>query len=107
MTTTTIDPQQDVMTMINVFTVEPEHQQELTDVLAEATTFMLELPGFVSANLHRSLDGARVINYVQWRSRADYDAMQADPRARPHMRQAAGLASFDPIICEVAHVFHA
>lgn len=106
-TATTIATDQEVMTLINVFTVDPENQQELIDVLAEATTVMVELPGFVSANLHRSLDGRRVVNYVQWRSQDDYNAMLANPRARTHMGQAADLATFDPIICDVAYVGHA
>lgn len=105
--TTTITTDEKLMTLINVFTVDPENQQELIDVLAEATTVMVELPGFISANLHRSTDRRRVVNYVQWRSKDDYDAMQANPRAVTHMRQAAQLATFDPIICDVAYVGHA
>jgi quinol monooxygenase YgiN len=39
-----------------------------------------------------------VANYAQWRSRADLDAMMADPAAQAHMKQAAGLVtSFTPI----------
>jgi hypothetical protein len=34
---TTIAKDNDVVTLINVFTVEPEHQQRLVDVLVEAT----------------------------------------------------------------------
>jgi hypothetical protein len=26
----------------------------------------MTVPGFISANLHTSLDGTRVINYAQW-----------------------------------------
>ncbi|HEX8671593.1 MAG TPA: antibiotic biosynthesis monooxygenase family protein [Longimicrobium sp.] len=97
-----------VMTLINVFTVAPERQQELLDVLVEATEcVMRHQPGFVSANLHRSHDGTRIVNYAQWRSREDFEAMLRDPRARPHMSQAASLAQFDPIVCEVAFVDHA
>jgi hypothetical protein len=33
--------------------------------------------------------------------------MLRNPDARPHMTRAAALASFDPILCEVAHVDHA
>jgi heme-degrading monooxygenase HmoA len=69
-----------MMTLINVFTVPAEHQQELLDLLAEVTEqAMTSMPGFVSANLHRSDDGTRVINYAQWRSRLQ------DERAREHM----------------------
>jgi heme-degrading monooxygenase HmoA len=35
-----------------------------------------EFPGFVSATVHRSLDGTRVINYLQWQTAADPSAMQ-------------------------------
>ena len=62
---------------------------------------MRHLPGFVSASIHRSFDGAKVVNYAQWRSRADFEAMRQNPEARPHMEAAAALAEFDPILCEV------
>ena len=107
MTTTTITTDAGLMTLINVFTVEPEHQQELIDVLAEATEVMTAQPGFISANLHRSDDGRRVVNYAQWRSRDDYAAMQNNSAAREHMGRAAELATFDPIVCDVAYTGHA
>lgn len=97
-----------VITLINVFTVEPARQRELLDVLVDATERrMRHLPGFVSANMHRSDDGRHVVNYAQWRTREDYDAALRDPEAGVHMRQAAGLAQFNPILCEVADVHHA
>ena len=36
----TISKDNDVITLINVFTVQPEHQQRLVDVLVEATEFL-------------------------------------------------------------------
>jgi heme-degrading monooxygenase HmoA len=105
---TTIHAGDGVMTLINVFTVAPEHQQELLDLLAEATEqVMAVMPGFVSANLHRSDDGTRVVNYAQWRSRDDFIAMQQDENARVHMARAAQVATFEPIVCQVAFVHHA
>ena len=103
---TTIEPGGDLVTLINVFTVAPENQQRLLDLLAEATTETIAgMPGFVSANLHRSLDGTRVANYAQWRSRADLEAMLADPATAAHLREAAALAvSFEPRLYEVAFV---
>ncbi|MQA86374.1 MAG: antibiotic biosynthesis monooxygenase [Streptosporangiales bacterium] len=83
MTETTIRPTDGLMTLINVFTVAPEHQQELVDVLLDATErVMSRIPGFVSANIHRS-------------------------DARTHMARAMQLASSEPIVCEVAYVHHA
>jgi antibiotic biosynthesis monooxygenase (ABM) superfamily enzyme len=56
----TIDRNADLMTLVNVFTVEPENQEKLVTLLTEATEqVMRSLPGFVSANIHRSLDGNR------------------------------------------------
>lgn len=68
---------------------------------------MRHLPGFVSANIHKSHDGRRVVNYAQWRSREDFEAMLQNADARPHMARAAEMAEFDPILCEVLYVDHA
>src|SRR5438552_15392141 len=98
----------EIFTLINVFSVAPDQQQELANVLIEATEHtMRHLPGFISANIHNSFDGRHVVNYAQWRSRDAFEAMLRNPDARPHMARAAALASFDPILCEVAHVDHA
>lgn len=99
----TIRKGREVLTLVNVFTVKPENQQPLVDLLIEATEqTMKRLPGFISASIHRSLDGTKVVNYAQWRSKNDFDAMRQNPEARPHMEAAAALAAFDPILCEVA-----
>jgi quinol monooxygenase YgiN len=91
-----------LLTLINVFTVDPGHQQDLVTLLTDATEqTMKHLPGFISANIHRSLDGAKVVNYAQWESKEAFEAMRANPAAIPHMKAAAALAKFDPIVCEV------
>jgi antibiotic biosynthesis monooxygenase (ABM) superfamily enzyme len=56
-----------VITQINVFTVVPEKQQELIALLADAAAFASGVPGWVSASVHRSLDGTKVVNYAQSR----------------------------------------
>jgi quinol monooxygenase YgiN len=91
-----------LMTLVNVFTVTPDKQQQLVDLLVEAThEVMRHMPGFISASIHRSVDGSKVINYAQWSSRADFAALRDNAQARPHMQAAARLASFEPVICEV------
>jgi quinol monooxygenase YgiN len=108
MDTSTIRAGAGIFTLINVFSVAPDRQQELATLLIEATEqTMRHQPGFISANIHTSLDGRHVVNYAQWRSREAFEAMLRSPGARPHMTRAAALASFDPILCEVAHVDHA
>ncbi len=103
---TEISVQGDVVTLINVFTVAPEDQQRLLDVLVEATESVMNgMPGFVSANLHKSLDGTKVTNYAQWRSREDFEAMLKHPDAGVHMREAGRIAAkFEPHLYEVAFV---
>jgi heme-degrading monooxygenase HmoA len=103
---TIISSEQDIVTLINVFTVTPDDQERLLDLLAEATeSVMNSLPGFVSANLHKGLDGTRVTNYAQWRSREDFEAMLKNPEAIAHMKEAAGIAiKFEPHLYEVALV---
>ena len=95
------------VTLINTFTVAPEKQAELIALLDAATDeVMRKLPGFVSANIHRSLDGKRVANYAQWASKADFEAMQKNPQAAEHMKKAAALAEkFEPVLYEVESVF--
>lgn len=99
----TIEKGRSVLTLINVFTVKPEKQQELVTLLIEATEeTMKHMPGFVSASIHRSLDGNKVVNYAQWESMAAFEDMRKNPKAIPHMQAAAALAQFEPILCEVS-----
>jgi len=98
----TIANGREMLTLINVFTVRPEDQQKLVQLLLDATDeTMKHLPGFVSATIHKSHDGKKVVNYAQWRSLKDFEAMRQDPKAKPHMAAAAALATFEPILCEV------
>jgi len=98
----TVIEKRPLLTLINVFTVDPAHQNELVNLLTDATEqTMKHLPGFISANIHRSLDGGKVVNYAQWESKSAFEAMRANPEAVPHMKAAAALARFEPIFCEV------
>src|SRR5436189_5241834 len=96
-----------IFTLINVFSVVPDQQQELANLLIEATEHtMRHLPGFISANIHTSFDSRHVVNYAQWRSRDALERMLGNQDARPHMARPAAIASFDPILYAVAYVDH-
>src|ERR1700738_3820599 len=88
----------DHATLINVFTVQPEKARELADLLTAATEDVMQhIDGFISANIHLSTDGTRVVNYAQWRSAEAMQAMRQDPPARRHMGQGAEKGGgFDP-----------
>ncbi|MGH8906391.1 MAG: antibiotic biosynthesis monooxygenase family protein [Egibacteraceae bacterium] len=100
-----IDVNQPVATLINVFTVEPENQQRLVDLLVEATeSVMCKVPGFVSANIHASLDGTRVVNYAQWSSEEDFAAMLHNPDVHPHFEQVRAIATPERHLYRVSFV---
>jgi len=100
-----INPGTSPVTLINVFTVEPGKQDELVQILSEATEKeMKRLPGFVSANIHKSFDGTRVVNYAQRRSKADFEAMVKKSEVAPYMKAPDAIAKFVPHLYAVAAV---
>ncbi|GHO64794.1 antibiotic biosynthesis monooxygenase [Ktedonobacter sp. SOSP1-52] len=105
---TTIRTEQQLVTLINIFTVEPGRQQELVDFLAHITaTIINKQPGYISANIHKSLDGTKVTNYAQWRNQAEFEAMLRNPEAHEHMQQAMHIATkAEPTLYEVAYIDH-
>jgi quinol monooxygenase YgiN len=95
-----------MITLINVFTVEPANQRRLVDLLVRVTDeFVSQSAGFVASTLHRSFDGSKVTMYAQWKSVEDYEAMRRDPRPRPYFDEALTLAKFDPGMYEVVRTF--
>jgi ketosteroid isomerase-like protein/quinol monooxygenase YgiN len=103
---TTISTDGRLSTYINVFTCEPEQQDALVEQLAcETDEVVSKLPGFVSANLHRSLDGRRVVNYAQW---ADLKAFQAMMRGERGKELIQGVHQYakgvDVHLYEVRHI---
>jgi len=103
---TTISQEKKIITLINVFTVDPSKQQQLVDLLTQATeSSVRHIPGFISASLHRSLDGAKVAMYAQWRSVEDYQAMRKNAATLPYMEQALALAKFESGMYNVVETF--
>jgi quinol monooxygenase YgiN len=92
-------------TFINTFRCEPSNQDEVVQLNIDivdhvAATF----PGFISATVHRSADGTRVFNYLQWESAEHLAEMQRSPEFQAIARGFAGLIEFEPHECEVVHV---
>jgi quinol monooxygenase YgiN len=94
------------ITLINVFTVEPAQQDRLIELLTRATEVSVRhAPGFISARLHRSLDGTKVTMYAQWQSLEAYQAMREDPAPRIYLEEALAIARFEPGMYEVVQTF--
>ena len=105
---TTISKETNIVTLINVFTVQKENQQQLIDLLTQATnTSIKNVPGFISASLHRSLDGTKVTMYAQWKSVEAYEAMRKNIGPVPYLEQAMSIAKFEPGMYDVVEIFHA
>jgi quinol monooxygenase YgiN len=104
--TMTISPENHVLTLINVFTVDPSNQQKLITLLTKATEETVShVKGFISSALHRSQDGQKVTMYAQWESMETYQEMRNNPVASPYLNQAMEIASFDPGFYEVVKIF--
>jgi quinol monooxygenase YgiN len=94
------------LTLINVFTVAPEKQDELIELLTNVTEqHVRHHKGFISASLHRGIDGKKVTMYAQWANIDDYQSMRQDPGSAPALEQALKVATFDPAMYEVAEIF--
>jgi len=103
---TTISKENNFLTLINVFHVKPEDQQELVDLLTSATnSSVTKIKGFISSALHRSIDGTKVVMYAQWNSIEDYQAMRNNPVASPYLERAQRIAKFEPGMYSVAETF--
>ena len=85
-----------IVTHINVFTVAPEKQQLLVDSLTETVKAAKSVKGWLSASIHRSHDGARVVNYVQYESREAAQAVLKHLAAGGYLKRNTELGTVAP-----------
>jgi predicted ester cyclase/quinol monooxygenase YgiN len=92
--------------LINVFTTEPDQQAAGLQALAAFGERVVagEVPGLISASVHRSVDGTRIVNYVQWRSVEDMQRMLQTPEFRHAFAEQPALQRADLHFYEVAAV---
>ena len=94
------------VTLINVFTVTPEKQDELIELLTDVSEHNVRHhKGFISASLHRGTDGKKVTMYAQWASVEDYQVMRQNSGPAPALEKALRIATFDPGMYEVVEIF--
>jgi heme-degrading monooxygenase HmoA len=61
-------------TVISFYSVIPARQAELIEKLITYLQVIQQQQGFFSASIHQSLDGEKVVNYMQWETQEDYEA---------------------------------
>jgi len=104
---TQISKEKEVITLVNVFSVERHIQERLIKILEKATEDVMQhLPGFVSANIHRSLDGTKVVNYAQWKSKQAFEDMLQNPEAQIHMNESLSISHAEPHLYQVVSVYN-
>src|SRR5579864_7117841 len=82
------------VTLINVFTVEPEKQQALLDHLHKfSETVVAVFPGFISATFHASFDGKRITNVAKWESQEAFMAFLQSPEASADRAACRAIAT--------------
>jgi heme-degrading monooxygenase HmoA len=93
------------VTQITIIESEPEKQAEALSVMTERARFMASQPGFVSISLHRSLDGRRIVNYVQWQNRDLLQSAHQSPEFRKRWGHFDEITSeIDPHLYEVTEI---
>jgi heme-degrading monooxygenase HmoA len=96
------------VTQITVIEPEPGKQAEALLLMTERARFLARQPGFISVRLHRSLDGHRIVNYIQWQSRDLLQSAHKSPEFRKEWNHFDQLTDeIDAHLYEVAHVMDA
>lgn len=94
--------------IINTFTVQPEHQQKLLDIVTSYSQLVAsKWPGFISARFHAAIDKTRVVSVVYWESQEACLAFIQSPTTRPFLDQCEPLiqqtdSHFYTVIADVA-----
>ncbi len=93
------------VTQITIVESEPDKQAEALSLMTERARFMARQPGFISVSLHRSLDGRRIVNYIQWQSRDLLRSAHQSPEFRKEWGHFDQLTDeIDPHLYEIALV---
>ena len=105
---TTIAVNDEVTTLINVLTVDPENQQRLIALLRDNTEHVItRLDGWISTSFLAAADQRHVVIYSQWRDLASVAAMRGNPEMVAYFPKIAALAALDSFAGDVVYTHHA
>jgi heme-degrading monooxygenase HmoA len=79
------------VTQITVVEPEEGRLEEVLFVMKERARFMTVQPGFLSIILHRSTDGKRIVNYIQWQNRELLQKAHHSPEFRDKWDQFGSI----------------
>lgn len=95
---------EDPVVLINVYRCEPERQALLMEHLAVMVRAQKDLDGFISATLHRGLNGKVAAVHAVWESREEWKAMARHPSVVEAMEPIMAIATFEPHLYEPGEV---
>lgn len=100
---TIISKDANLVTVINKFSVNPENQKKLLKLLDDLRKVVEKQSGFISANVHRSFDGTRIVSYAQWNTKKDYQAVYTNSDAKPILDEIKKISKFSWNLYEVVY----
>ena len=100
---TIISKEANLVTVINKFSVEPKNHKNLIKLLDDLRKIVEKQPGFISANVHSSFDGNRVVSYAQWNTKEDYQAVYTNSNAKPILDEIKKISKFSWNLYEVVY----
>lgn len=77
-----LDLENHLVTVIILFKVKAGQQIGVNEKVKQLLEIAKHQPGFVSANIHRSLDGLKIANYAQWENEAALDTFRNLPETQ-------------------------
>jgi len=92
-----------LVTVVNLFSVKPENQKKLLQLLEDLRVVVEKLPGFISANVHRSFEGTRIVSYAQWNTKEAYQAVYTNSDAKPILDEIKKISKFSWNLYEVVY----
>jgi heme-degrading monooxygenase HmoA len=96
---------QSSVTLINVFAVSRDKEDEFIQLWNETAHLMKQEPGFIDTKLHRSLDAGtrfQFVNIAHWENQETWQqAIASNPELQNWWRQIALLAEANPALYKV------
>jgi quinol monooxygenase YgiN len=94
----------EVVTLINVFTVEPENQSKLLELLRENTNkIVATLDGWISTSFIAATNQRKVVIYSQWRDSTAIERMRTNPSMMAYFPKISALATLESIAGDVVY----
>lgn len=94
----------DPVVLINVYRCDEARQAELMEQLELMLRVQRDLDGFISAALHRGLNGKTAAVHSVWRSRDHWKVMARHPSIMARLEPIMALATFEPNLYEPGEV---